>query len=78
MNPTALRARLDSRGYIPVSHAPADHPEEWFDLDGKAGSVRVDHLPRATATRSRFSGSAPAPPGWPSSASGCPPAPQSN
>ena len=45
MNPTALHARLDSRGYIPVSHAPADHPERWFDLDGKAGSIRVITCP---------------------------------
>ena len=41
MTPTALHARLTSRGYIPVSHGATDYPENWLDLDGPAGSVRV-------------------------------------
>ena len=41
MTPTALLARLISRGYIPVSHGPTDYPENWLDLDGPAGSIRV-------------------------------------
>ena len=41
MTPTALLARLTSRGYIPVSHGPTAYPENWLDLDGPAGSIRV-------------------------------------
>ncbi len=41
MTVTALLARLISRGYIPVSHGPTGYPENWLDLDGKAGSIRV-------------------------------------
>lgn len=41
MTPSALLARLASRGYIPVSHGPAGDPEDWLDLDGPAGAVRV-------------------------------------
>lgn len=41
MTPAALLARLISRGYIPVSHGPADYPENWLDHDGPAGSIRV-------------------------------------
>ena len=37
MTVTALLARLASRGYIPVSHGVTDYPENWLDLDGKAG-----------------------------------------
>ena len=41
MTPTALLARLISRGYIPVSHGSTGYPENWLDLDGPAGSIRV-------------------------------------
>ena len=41
MTPAALHARLTSRGYIPVSHGPADYPEEWLDLDDAGGTIRV-------------------------------------
>ena len=41
MTPTALLSRLASRGYIPVSHGATSYPEDWLDLDGTAGSVRV-------------------------------------
>ncbi len=41
MTLTALLARLASRGYLPVSHGATDYPENWLDLDGKAGSIRV-------------------------------------
>jgi hypothetical protein len=46
MTLTALLARLASRGYIPVSHGATDYPENWLDLDGKAGSIRVVTHPR--------------------------------
>ena len=41
MTSTALLARLTSRGYIPVSHGLTGYPEDWHDLDGPAGSIRV-------------------------------------
>lgn len=41
MDPAALRELLICRGYIQVSHQRADGLDEWFDLDGKAGSIRV-------------------------------------
>ena len=41
MTPAALHARLASRGYIPVSHGPTDYPEDWLDLGGTAGTIRV-------------------------------------
>jgi hypothetical protein len=41
MDPAALRELPICRGYIQVIHQRADGSDEWFDLDGKAGSIRV-------------------------------------
>ena len=60
MTPTALLARLTSRGYIPVSHGPTDYPEDWLDLDGPADSIRVvTHPGDARAGRGAPGGQAP-------------------
>jgi hypothetical protein len=64
MTPTALLARLTSCGYIPVSHGPTDYPENWHDLDGPAGSVRVVTHPR-DAQQVEIYGLGPGPGGLP-------------
>jgi hypothetical protein len=45
MNPSALLARLTARGYRPASHGTTAYPEDWRDLDGPAGTLRVVTYP---------------------------------
>jgi hypothetical protein len=45
VTPATFLARLASLGYSPVSHGTTSYPENWYDLDGPAGTIRVVTYP---------------------------------